>query len=148
MKIGVEAFICSKKNLLFGLRKNVYGAGKWGLPGGHLEKKESLKNGLKRELMEELGIDTISIILRVIYLQIQSKKLGGCYIHFGYKVVVKGGIKQIDLLNVREPEKCQKWQFINVDDLNQNNIFVGHIKEVEAYLKNNFFTLSIKNYGK
>ena len=148
MKIGVEAFICSKDSLLLGLRKNVYGAGGWGLPGGHLEPNESLKNGLKREIMEELGVDTISIILKVIHLQIQPRKNGGCYIHFGYKVVVKGEINQITLRNVREPDKCQKWQFINVNDLNKNNIFVGHIREIRAYFKNIFFTFSIGNYGK
>jgi 8-oxo-dGTP pyrophosphatase MutT (NUDIX family) len=40
-------------------RANVYG--KWGFPGGHIEKNESAEEAVVRELQEELGI-TISTI--------------------------------------------------------------------------------------
>ena len=42
--------------LLLGKRKNIYGAGTWGLPGGHLEFKEAMKTAASRELMEETGL--------------------------------------------------------------------------------------------
>jgi len=35
--IGINVFVVRDKKLLLGKRKNVYGAGTWGLPGGHLE---------------------------------------------------------------------------------------------------------------
>ncbi|MFZ2226037.1 MAG: NUDIX domain-containing protein [Candidatus Moraniibacteriota bacterium] len=37
-------------------------SGKWGLPGGRIDKSETGKAALKRELKEELGIDTFDYL--------------------------------------------------------------------------------------
>lgn len=37
-------------------------SGKWGLPGGRIDKSETGKTALKRELKEELGIDTFEYL--------------------------------------------------------------------------------------
>jgi 8-oxo-dGTP diphosphatase len=149
MKIGVEAFILKNEKLLLGLRKNAYGEGSWGLPGGHIERKESLSNGLKRELFEELGVEVKSMFLKVTNLQIQPKKIGGSYIHFGFQIIIKNkDIKQIALKNTKEPHKCQEWKFFDINKLNETNIFFGHQEEIRAYLKNRFFIFSIKKHEK
>ena len=56
-KIGIEAFILKDGKLLLGMRKNAVGAGEWGLPGGHLQTGETNLECLKRELMEETGLE-------------------------------------------------------------------------------------------
>jgi 8-oxo-dGTP pyrophosphatase MutT (NUDIX family) len=38
-------------------------SGFWGLPGGHVEKNESIEEGLKREIEEELGISIKNFFL-------------------------------------------------------------------------------------
>jgi 8-oxo-dGTP pyrophosphatase MutT (NUDIX family)/GNAT superfamily N-acetyltransferase len=47
--------VLSRNSLLMLKRRD---SGKWTFPGGHLEPKESFKQGAKRELFEETGIDT------------------------------------------------------------------------------------------
>jgi len=49
--------------------------GAWEFPGGHLEDGETLKDGLKRELMEEIGFaDEFEPIITHYYDEVKEKK--------------------------------------------------------------------------
>jgi 8-oxo-dGTP diphosphatase len=54
--VGVQCFVLSESRLLLGLRTGGFGAGTWGLPGGHLEQGETILQAAARELEEESGI--------------------------------------------------------------------------------------------
>lgn len=63
--IGVQCFLVSQNSLLLGLRTAGFGIGTWGLPGGHLEKGETVFQTAKRELFEETGIITKDSALEI-----------------------------------------------------------------------------------
>lgn len=57
IQIGANVIIINSKNqVLLGKRKNIFGDGTWGLPGGHFEFGEHLAQAACREVKEETGI--------------------------------------------------------------------------------------------
>ena len=55
MNITCRALICNKENKLLTVQH--HGSTFWSLPGGKIEKGETMKQCLRREIFEELGID-------------------------------------------------------------------------------------------
>ncbi len=66
MKVAAGIFFYAKSTdrFLYLLRNSNKGAYDWSIPGGKIEKKESLFDGLKRECMEEMefSIDKMKLI--------------------------------------------------------------------------------------
>lgn len=54
IKIGCEIFVYEEDKILLGKRRNCYGEGYWGLPGGHVEKEKHLLNVQKENLWKRL----------------------------------------------------------------------------------------------
>ena len=62
--VGIWFYSVSTSRYLYLLRNDPKHPGSWGLPGGKVEKKESLLDAIKRECSEEIGSfpDTIRIV--------------------------------------------------------------------------------------
>jgi len=59
--VGVGVIIVKDNKVLLGKRKNAHGEGDWAFPGGHLEMNETWEDCVKREVMEETGIEIKNI---------------------------------------------------------------------------------------
>lgn len=128
-KIGVNAIVVRDGKLLLGQRLNCYGAGSWGLPGGHLHVGEKIQDGIKREMMEETGMEVTTMQFNNVVNQPVSD---GHYMQFGFVVQATG---EPVLL---EPEFCAEWRWFAFDNLPEN-IFVAHIEQIECYRDSNNF---------
>lgn len=131
IKIGCEILVIKDGKVLLGKRKNTYGEGSWGLPGGHLEYGEKLVEAAKRELEEETGINDGNLDLLAI---VDDPREDQHYLHITFKLENFTG--EVKLM---EPEKCGEWRFFSLDNL-PDNIFVGHrgiiqtVKKQKLYL--------------
>jgi 8-oxo-dGTP diphosphatase len=109
--IGVAAIVIKDNKVLLGKRINSHGAGTWQFPGGHLEFNESIESCAKREVLEETGIHINNIRLGTftndIFLQ-ERKHYVTLYVLCEY---VRG------TLELKEPEKCEKWDWFHWDRL-------------------------------
>lgn len=127
--IGVNIFVIRNEKLLLGKRRNTAGDGDWGLPGGHLEKNERMEDGAKRELEEETGLRAS---LKFVNLT-NGRGIDPQYFHIGFLAENIGGEPEL-----KEPNKCYGWEWFDINHLPEN-LFIGHKKLIEAFLKHEIF---------
>lgn len=130
IKIGCEVFLIKDGAVLLGKRKNCYGEGMWGLPGGHLEYGESIIECAVRELKEELGIDAEKLTLISIIDNIDER---GHYLHISFLLEQFSG--QIQCM---EPHFCYEWRFFEIASLPES-LFKPHKKIFKNYLNNTIY---------
>jgi 8-oxo-dGTP diphosphatase len=133
-RVGCELLICKGDSLLFGKRKNCYGAGSWGLPGGHLIFNERLVDAACREAKEELGVDIkpteLNMVSVVDDLQAENNLH---YIHVSFEL--RDPAFEPKLM---EPERCEEWRYFPISELPQD-IFGPHKAILENYLEQRFY---------
>ncbi len=130
--VGINVFIIREGKLLLGKRKNVYGAGTWGLPGGHLEFGENMAKAAARELEEETGLkaEKFSFVNTVNDLRNDQH-----YLQIGF---LAEGVENIEPI-LKEPDKAEKWEWFDLDNL-PKEIFPSHIKQIQTFREKSFFS--------
>ncbi len=122
--IGVCVILVNKEGqILLGKRKNGYGEGLYGIPGGRVEGEEKLVDCARREVKEEVGID-IDVNEYVGVVREFQKTYN--FIHFGF---VEKDVD--DKVYNPEPDKCEGWEWHSLDNL--PDILPGHSKMIEMY---------------
>jgi len=106
---GVGALICNDKNEVLLLRRNEDGRRKtWAMPGGKVDKGETFREALKREIMEELGVKIESAEPFVSKPDIFEGRL---FETVCFKVKIKGNPEII------EKHKVDKLEWFSFDSL-------------------------------
>ena len=113
-KVGIGVIVIKGNKVLLGKRKNAHGEGSWCFPGGHLEFGEELEECAEREVLEEAGIKIRDIRLRTFTNAIFEKE--------GKHYVTLFLVSDYDSgeLRVFEPEKCERWEWFDWDNLPQH----------------------------
>jgi 8-oxo-dGTP diphosphatase len=112
-RIGVGVFVFNTKNeFLIGKRKGSHGSGTYALPGGHLEFGEAFEECAARETMEETGVQ----IWEPRFLTATNSVMSGPDQGSHYVTIFIVGKLQRDevaKVEVKEPEKCEGWEWIS-----------------------------------
>ena len=135
IEVGCEAYILRGGKLLLGQRKNVYGDGTWGLPGGRVKLMERAGDALIRELGEELGITVFPADIELIAVTDDPEpELKSHHLHITFRVDI--GSQEPKLI---EPEACSEWRWYRLSELPEP-MFAPHqkilrtIKSGKSYL--------------
>ena len=111
--IGVAVIVIRDERVLLGKRINSHGEGTWQFPGGHLEFGESIEDCAKRELFEETGL-AIDRLRRGPYT---NDIFAAEHKHYVTLFVIAD--KTHGDPTVREPNKCERWEWFRWADMPQ-----------------------------
>ncbi len=129
--IGVNVFVFRDGKLLLGKRIAGFGAGAWGLPGGHLADGEEMEKAAARELEEETGLKAEKFRFLNLINDLTGK------IHYLQVGFLAEGIGDDNPL-VREPDLCEKWEWFDLNNLPEK-ILPGHVKQIQAFIEKKYF---------
>lgn len=128
-QIGACVIVINRENrILLGKRKNAFRAGKYGLPGGRLNKGEKLLECVARELKEETNLHGKEFEFVGVTKEFQVEHNFN-FIQFVYTCRVYDG----NLTNT-EPEKCEGWEWYSINNL-PSNLLEGHKWAIDMYVK-------------
>lgn len=111
IKVGVGAIIIDNGKILLSQRQGSHGAGTWGSVGGHVEFGETPTQAIKREAMEEMGIELGNLQFISCFNMFFEEKH---YIDVGFKSEIISGIPKI------QPDEVGKFvevKWFDLDDL-------------------------------
>ena len=117
-KVGVGVLIIQDSKILLGKRKNAHGAGTWAPPGGHLEFGESFEDCARREVLEETGLEVVSLRKYGFTNDVFTKE------NKHYVTVFMVVDTFIGEPKVLEPDKCECWEWFEINQL-PDNLFIS-----------------------
>ena len=122
------------REVLLALRKNTgYRDGEYELPGGHVEEGEDLMQAMVREAKEELLINIKEQDLKIAHV---LHHYTGNRVNFILTTNIFEGIP-----SVGEPEKCEKLEWFNINDLPENT--TKKVKKSMQEINSNIFYSSL-----
>ncbi len=113
-KVGVGVFVIRGRQVLFGKRKGSHGSETWAPPGGKLDEGETVEACAVRETLEETGLNVNNprkaLVYTEDYFQEEGRQFITVYVLADY---VSGEAE------VKEPEKAERWEWFEWDNLPQ-----------------------------
>lgn len=132
---SIYLILIKDNKILFLRRKNTgYEDGKYCLPSGHLEENESIREGLKREVKEEIDIDLDTNDLTLVHTM--HRKENDTRVDFFFTITKYNG----EPVN-KEPNKCDDVAWFPINNLPQN-IIPYMKKAIENALRKNIYSES------
>lgn len=111
--LGFGVVIIKDQKVLLGYQTRSYEEPCWAFPGGKVDDEETINQAVIREVKEECGLEVSEIEFITFFEDIFQDTT-----HV-ISLVVKVNNFQ-GQPKVLEPEKCQKWEWFDVDDIPEN----------------------------
>lgn len=128
-KVGLNILVVKNNKVLLGLlteKWSYQGKQVYGVPGRDLHFKESIGNGVKRDIKEELGADVTNY--KVISIN-ANYEYSNHYIGIGIKAEISGEIRRL------KKEDWESWEWFDVDKI-PDNLFPDAKNLIKCYFEN------------
>lgn len=139
-KVGVSVIIFNQLGqVLVGKRKGSHGVGQLSVPGGHLEFGENSSETCDRELLEEIGVNFNGNYEPIGFSEDIFE--GTPMKHYITLYFVVNGVDSdaIEIINM-EPEKCEGWNWVDINEL-PTAMFCDTYSKITEYAKTDQYQL-------
>lgn len=126
VRVGAAVFIGKDGRFVMLRRRGDHGGGTWGLPGGHLEFGESWEECVRRETLEETGLEIANVRFVAATNDI-FKDTGKHYVTIFMRADYADGEATI-----MEPEKCDALDWFTYESMPEN-VFLPIITLRQTY---------------
>jgi 8-oxo-dGTP diphosphatase len=107
--------VMRRGRVLLGRRRGSHGEGYYAAPGGHIEFGESFEQAARREVGEETGLEIADLRLLSVGNYVFKREDGERH-YIDVDFVCEAPVGEAQLA---EPEKCDGWEWYDLDDLPQ-----------------------------
>lgn len=122
-----------KGEFLFTRRKNDPASGKLDFPGGFVNLEERSEDAVTREVKEELDLDLKKV---TYYTSMPNRYLFGGIVYFTLDLVYICEYNSLE--NISANDDVAGFEFINIQQVNIDDIGLESIKKLVQQLKNDF----------
>jgi ADP-ribose pyrophosphatase YjhB (NUDIX family) len=129
--VGVGAIIFRRGRVLLVRRGKPPGKGRWSLPGGVLEAGERLEDGVRREVLEETGLEVKPLGASEVFERIirdTSGRLEYHYVLVDYLCRVMGG-------RLRSAGDVDDVEWVREEDLRLREMTEGTLEVIQRILR-------------
>ncbi len=134
-KVGIGVIILNQEGkILVGKRKGAH-AQFYSIPGGHLNFGETFEDAAIREIKEETNLDLEDVKVIGVTNNMETFRKEGKH----YVSIVLLSVKFSGELKNIEPDKCEKWIWIDPKNLPKPH-FDASKRGIQCYLANKFYT--------
>jgi 8-oxo-dGTP diphosphatase len=113
--VGMGVLVMRRGRVLLGRRRGSHSEGYYAAPGGHIEFGESFEQAARREVGEETGLEIAELRLLSVGNYVFRRQDGERhYIDVDFVCEAPSGEPHL-----MEPEKCDGWEWYDLDDLPQ-----------------------------
>jgi 8-oxo-dGTP diphosphatase/2-hydroxy-dATP diphosphatase len=130
-KLLTLALICKAPNILLGMKKRGFGAGRWNGFGGKLMDGESIEDATRREIKEEVGLEVGEIFEQgVLDFEFQGKD----------EILEVHVFKVLEFIGEPTETEEMKPQWFNVREIPFKDMWSDDIYWMPIFLKGKKFT--------
>jgi len=129
-RVAVKA-LCVKDGKIFVMKESPNLTGQWELPGGGLDFGEEPREGLKREIEEEMGVKVLSVSKKPVY--IWTNHIEGLRDMDWYYTLVLAYYVELEHYDYTPTEECVEARFFAKEELQNLDLFVQSQKLREVF---------------
>jgi 8-oxo-dGTP diphosphatase len=117
-RVTIKGLCVRDGKLLLAKERKIDGSEGWEMPGGGLDFGEDIKEALKREVQEEMGLTVTKISEKPIYVWTHKYEKNRRGIDWYYSLVIAYRVEFEDL-NITPSDECEAVEFFSKEDISK-----------------------------